>query len=401
MPRTATVLAVLTLLLCARSAHAEDDSPSHRGVGRLLDRIESAWAERDADALSEQLLPKDALFIAAGKAEKDVRVVDGPGRVREAERAWKDGVLTRTFADRSIGVLADTAVIRCVRTDRHRDGPPTAARRLAVAVYRDGRWRLCFSMPLFARTLVQVGDVMEGSQADKLGVRPGDVVTSYGGEPVTGVADLVRRVRAAARGEAGDKLALTVRRGDRAIDFPVRRGQIGVYLVEHLVPLPGAELVGEGAEHPARAVIDAHLDAVRRRDASRALRHVCPNGFLFVEPGASERPLAEDGPDARPPKEGRILTGSRIGRAYGLLLRGGAGRYDLPATTFPKDRLIVSGDLAICALEARLHPHDDGEEPVIFPVGLQVLVRRDGKWYWLASLPYFVELGMDAPPAAR
>ena len=90
---------------------------------------------------------------------------------------------------------------------------------------------------------VAVSRVFEGSPADRAGLRARDLIVAFGGERVTGVRDLIGRIRSQ---EPGAWLPLTVeRRGDeveldvKLVQRPavikaggVRRGWIGVAAIE-------------------------------------------------------------------------------------------------------------------------------------------------------------------------
>jgi S1-C subfamily serine protease len=90
---------------------------------------------------------------------------------------------------------------------------------------------------------VAVSRVFEGSPADRAGLRARDVIVTFGGEPVTGLRDLIGTIRSQ---EPGAWLPLTVQRqGDeveldvKLVERPevikaggVRRGWIGVEAIE-------------------------------------------------------------------------------------------------------------------------------------------------------------------------
>lgn len=90
---------------------------------------------------------------------------------------------------------------------------------------------------------VGISRVFEGSPADRAGLRARDVIVTFGGEPVTGLRDLIDRIRSQ---EPGAWLPLTVQRqGDeveldvKLVERPevikaggIRRGWIGVEAIE-------------------------------------------------------------------------------------------------------------------------------------------------------------------------
>ncbi|MBC8170502.1 MAG: PDZ domain-containing protein, partial [Anaerolineae bacterium] len=73
---------------------------------------------------------------------------------------------------------------------------------------------------------IEVVNVMEGTPAQKVGIREGDVFIAVNGEDVTGFTylELASRVR----GEAGTTVDLTMRRGDEEINITVERARIEI-----------------------------------------------------------------------------------------------------------------------------------------------------------------------------
>jgi serine protease Do len=64
-----------------------------------------------------------------------------------------------------------------------------------------------------------VGRVFIDSPADDAGLRASDVITTFAGEPVSGVQDLIRQIRSQ---EAGGWTSMVVMRGDDELDLDVR-----------------------------------------------------------------------------------------------------------------------------------------------------------------------------------
>lgn len=68
--------------------------------------------------------------------------------------------------------------------------------------------------------------VLARSQADSLGLLPGDLIVSYNGEPVQSVDDLVHRQTQAA--EAGRRVPLTILREEAEVELTAGPGQLGI-----------------------------------------------------------------------------------------------------------------------------------------------------------------------------
>jgi serine protease Do len=79
----------------------------------------------------------------------------------------------------------------------------SATRRIVAALMSDGRVRRAYlgiagaPRPLPPRgreTCVEIAEVMEGSPAERAGIRPGDLLIELAGERISGVADVQRRM---------------------------------------------------------------------------------------------------------------------------------------------------------------------------------------------------------------
>ena len=68
---------------------------------------------------------------------------------------------------------------------------------------------------------IQVAGIFEGSPADRAGLRARDTILTWGGEPVTGVRQLIGTIR---QQESGTWLPLTVLRQGKEVELSVRLG---------------------------------------------------------------------------------------------------------------------------------------------------------------------------------
>eukprot|EP00904_Undaria_pinnatifida_P002727 jgi/Undpi1/12455/HiC_scaffold_5.g02126.m1 len=89
---------------------------------------------------------------------------------------------------------------------------------------------------------VMVAGVVEGSPAEKAGVLPGDLLTAVDGEEALG-ADL-DSVAAMLRGDPGTGVRLDVRRGGKAMAFPLSRAQFKYNGVRSEIKTAGGHRVG-------------------------------------------------------------------------------------------------------------------------------------------------------------
>ncbi len=72
---------------------------------------------------------------------------------------------------------------------------------------------------------VEISALIPGSAAEQSGLMPGDIVESYGGEPVFSVSDLRN---ATTQGSRDEMVPVYIRRGDSFIEASVPRGPMGV-----------------------------------------------------------------------------------------------------------------------------------------------------------------------------
>jgi len=82
--------------------------------------------------------------------------------------------------------------------------------------------------------------IVAGSQAEEVGLRPGDVVVSYDGVAVTGLVELNAQKAASAAKETVEMVA--IRRDRSRVVFTIRPGPIGVYLISVKKGVPGRTL---------------------------------------------------------------------------------------------------------------------------------------------------------------
>ena len=68
---------------------------------------------------------------------------------------------------------------------------------------------------------IRVAGIFEGSPADRAGLRARDTILTWGGEPVTGVRELIGTIR---QQESGTWLPLTVLRQGKEVELSVRLG---------------------------------------------------------------------------------------------------------------------------------------------------------------------------------
>jgi S1-C subfamily serine protease len=78
---------------------------------------------------------------------------------------------------------------------------------------------------------VEVTDVVADSQAAEIGLKPGDVLTSYDGKPITKLDDLQAAI-AAAEAAGKESVELIWKRGEEEMKAAVKPGRLGVHLAD-------------------------------------------------------------------------------------------------------------------------------------------------------------------------
>lgn len=123
-------------------------------------------------------------------------------------------------------------------TPRYREA--MAAIRDRLDGLRDGMDAETYARYLYAlgrSNQVRVDRVLDGSPAAAAGLRPGDVLLTYGGERLYGVRDLQR---ATLEGSAGQMVPLEILREGRRLQAYVPRGALGVSALPERALPPGA-----------------------------------------------------------------------------------------------------------------------------------------------------------------
>jgi len=352
-------------------------------VHQLLDRIEKAWIEQDRDALEQVCYDDDLLVIRSvlSGSKEGAYVLLKRGYVDRIAGLWKRAGLKRRFTGRDISVHGDVAWMQLSVADRATGRRYSTGEFLALAVRREGAWKLCFSMhPLFVRQAVLVTEVLSGSQAERVGIKVGDVAHACGNWLIQDSATL-RRWETARPGEEADaKSPLIVIRGSEYLRFEVVPGELGVRLEDRLLPKDGAVLLEAQQSHPIKEILEIQLAATKSGDVGGWYDHLCPQGYFSVE-------QRESGPLM-------VLTRDNFRERWDDGLPPLREEFDLPTAELHDVRLIVAGDIALVSSRVELVRRDGDSSKIDAPVGLKVFVRKYGRW-WLASvLSKRIEIGL-------
>ena len=209
-------------------------------------------------------------------------------------------------------------------------------------------------------TGVVVTDVTPSSEAATANLRPGDVITSYGGEPTASFEDVVSLIRKA---QAGAPVPLEYEREGATRTVEVKPGPLGVLLARDPPPVAGPKLLSRTAVGVVRRGDRRHLRPLPgTRVEIQSIASMVKAGDLDV----SVRPLL--GADATEDALFRAADGARILHlaTHGLVDPGKGPREASLALTPP--RLPVPGNDGFLSLGDLLEhwgSHLQGTELVV------------------------------------
>ncbi len=353
-------------------------------VHGLLDLIEQAWDWQDLEALDRDCLDGDMLTIRSVQdgLEEGAWVFDRQADLDRIAGIWKRVKLKCHVVGREISVQGDIAWMRLTVAYRGPDRLYRTGRLLALALRRNGKWKWSFSMPLFVRNVWVVADVSPGSQAERLGIKAGDVIGPCGTGAVCDDDALARWAEAGNENETQKTMPLVVIRGNEYLRFEVPPGDLGVRLEDRLLPADGAVLVEAHEDHPIRQRLRERLDAVKANNLESALdHHLCPDGYFSLEP-------VESGPP-------RVTTRSNLRQRWAEEVPVLRETFDISTFKLEHIRLIVDGDVALVSSRVRGVRRGQGEKRVDAPMRLEVFVRQHDHWWLAAILPKTTQIGLD------
>ena len=170
-------------------------------------------------------------------------------------------------------LLAAAAVAQDAPAPKAERAPAREPGFLGVTAHAlDAETRALFEIPEGVAKGVVIAEVVEGSAAEKAGLRPGDVITTFDGKPVTAFEELRDIVMARA---AGESVAYVARRGTGTIEGKVVLGSRPVAMpgVE-IAPMPPAADEADVKERVER--VQKEIERLRERveaERGRALHH--------------------------------------------------------------------------------------------------------------------------------
>lgn len=289
-------LAGATVTAPALRAHPGDSKDSV-GITALLKRWEDGITKKNVDllfsCLSEEIVyvepvertdGMDAQVLTSQELRDSFTASLGRAVTDNLEVIVIDG--TDAFSLRQDGDVAELRLTQALRVQKTRERPSRIGSidRFYTGVRHDHeRWKFDFMFPRFVDSRVVVTEVEPNSQADRLGIRAGDIVANSLMMSIITSEQLIWRSEMFYGQPADRPLRLLVRRGHQLLPFIFHPGPWGLKTTNCLEGNLSTEtLIGEAARnHPAVATIVKYHAALKEADAEGIVAALCPAGFIF------------------------------------------------------------------------------------------------------------------------
>jgi len=354
-------------------------------VNSLLDQVEVAWAQRDAEALAQCYSEHLLLAVDPPGSPSGAAVFDKEKAIKSISMRFKSGKSpsTHQFVKRDIMIEGDAlALIRMTALDRWDNGRSEITTTLGIACREGDTWRMCFGFPMFYQPAVLVTDALAGSQAERMGIRPGDAITHYAGQKIEVDSQLVELVQASGTAGDGADIQLGIMRGREYLQLVAAPGPLGVKMETRLLPDDGANMIGADEQYPIKETAERVIEAVRAQDMDAFLAEASSEGMMeFASPDGNLRPVR--------------ITDSENGRKRILETWNELSLALEPQSLRSEEsRAIVKGNLGLLASRCRFRARKGNESRT---VNLLTFVRRDGRWRLFSALPLKIDIGLDPP----
>ena len=389
--KTLRFISVLCVLLCAFSvfccpAEAADDTAA---INQLLDRMEQGYAAHDAQKLAECMHGHFVAVLKSGQPSGDAQVFDKKALLGLISGAFAKNATAKShvFTQRKISVPNGWPIgtASAIVKDQWPDGRTQESSELRLFVREGESWKVILAQPVFFEGKAMAVKIMPGSQAGKLGLREGDIITYYGGEKIEEGGQLIQAVQKHVGDPPEKAIPLGIKRGAESLLIEARPGQLGCSMETRFFPLGGAEMIGAQTPHPVKEVAAKINAACRQSNVDQIIPEVCPAGAINV--ALTPQGLLLAGPPN--PREG-----------FQSIIQKTAATINWQTLECDQIRAIVQGPVAIVACRCRVKPVS-GDQAFAMTV-LYLYAKHSGRWYFISPLPGNVgaDIGIDPPSPA-
>ena len=374
------------LLLEAVSGLAEDATlPSAGDLPGLVLRMEQCFNGKDPVAL-QSCFHSDAVYVnppnrnqgpahevIAGAALRDLLAMTLQHPVTAgSETLVIDG--TGAFTSLDYGNSADMLMTAGVRVCSIDDAPARIGfieERFVGARCDGGIWRFAFFFPRFVDPRVVVTAVAVGSQAEQVGIQPGDIITHHMMMEIILSQQVPWRWQMFVGDPPAKSMRVLVRRGDQVFSCFFHPGDMGVTTRNCLEGRPGTRTLRgvDAGEHPAGQTIAQYVEGLRHADVAQLTAALCRDGYHFPRGLPSTDP-------------GDPITHTSTARHLAQALSQLQEQWDFSSLSFSDLRLILHADLALGGWHMRVETLDNG------PIDRHVvvaLVRTNAGWGIVAT----------------
>ena len=338
-------------------------------IPQFYEFINDAWARSDLAGIAGRVSEEGAAMVLDIGGEE--RLVDAQG-YRKLIQNWdlaRSGIASHVVRPVKVVQYGDSATVWTRTDERLKDGQERSMRAFQVLGRYGSGWRIVLHLPDLADFVVEITEVLPDSQAQRVGLRVGDQLVSYAGEPINNPEDLVRltKLKTSDRG-----IPLVVRRGDQELSLNVDGGELGVRPTGLIVPKE--ETATSGPEVEAIAHMYGELSAAVRERGVTAQKEFFYDAAIAL--------VADPNPG--------VLSGDELVRA----LDGDLPNADPGSFRFTEVRVLVSGRVALGQTTnwMLLKSGQEFSSPAIHG-----LFKENGRWRIFAAIPPYFTIHPDVP----
>lgn len=375
------MLAIAVPLILTSSLFADDKAD----VNSLLDSIEACYTSRDAAALSNTLSdyfvgvvdnpadPANALIL------NKIQILELMKKMFAAET----NLVSHKFTNRDIMASGNIAFIRTTVEHQTAGAAPRISNEFRIAIKEQNTWRIVAAFPIIFQPAVMITSLVPDGQAQKMGLLPGDLITSYAGEKIESAAQLMALTKLHSKDPAGTKIPFNAKRGDKEVTLQSEPALLGIHMETRLLPSESARLVNLQDDHPVKDVAKRLSDATRQRNIPAYLAETSINGLLYLTTSESAGEIT-------------IISRTNAAEMLASIWQKAAEVFDYPSLEYLGCRAIAKENLALVVLEWKIKflQGQTSQIPDIY-----IFAREQGNWRVIYHLfMQGVNIGLDVPP---